>query len=318
MKFHHILFPIDFSERSRALNPQVEWLAARFGSRVTLLHVFEIPASWVWASEASYANMDCLNELRASAQRRLNEYAIRVPETRVTRVFAEGDAALQIVDWANEHDVDLLVMGTHGYGALEGFLLGSKTAKVLQNATCPVWTDSPRHPRPSDPDISRILCAIEMRDESIWLLRFADQLAQELGATVRLLHSVPEFETRPNRYFDFDLHRYLQESARVEIAKMQREAGTYFPVTISGLGISNAVTEAASEFGADLIVTGRGKAQKPFGRFQTHIYEIVRHAPCPVLSCSVSQLERTISFSDIKSFSKSRNDQQIPTSYPAS
>jgi len=318
MKFNHILFPIDFSERSRALNKQVEWLSARFGSRVTLLHVFEIPATWYAASEASYINMDCLNDLRDSAQQRLNEYAIKVQEARVERVFAGGDATFEIVDWANEHDVDLIVMSTHGYGALQGFLLGSKTARVLQSAMCPVWTDSPLHPRASDPDISRILCAVEMMDESIPLLRFTDRLAQELGATVRLVHSVPEIEMRPNRYFDFDLHRYLQESARVEIAKMQREAATEFPVTISGLGISNALSEAVSECGADLIVTGRGKAQNTLGRFQTHIYEIVRHAPCPVLSYSVNQPHRISSSPNLEHLSHSAADAQLPAGSPAS
>jgi len=292
MKFNHILFPIDFSGRNRALNRQVEWLAARFDSRVTLLHVFEIPATWYAAAEVSYISIEAFNEPRQSAQQHLNEYSIKVPETRLQRVLAEADTAAQIVNFVDEHDVDIIVMGTHGYGAMQGWLMGSVTAKVLHRATCPVWTDALLHSAPRDPSVSKILCAIETIDEAIPLLRFTDQLAQDLGATVRLIHSVPELQTRPNRYFDFDLHRYLMESARVDVAKMQREAGTEFPVTISGLEISNALSEAASEYGSDLILTGRGKAQKPLGRFQTHVYDIVRHAPCPVLSYSVDHLER--------------------------
>ena len=316
MKFNHILFPIDFSDRSRSLNRQVEWLAARFDSRVTLLHVFEIPAAWYAASEAFYVNMECFNELKEAAQQRLNGYAINVPEARVERILAEADAAGQIIGWAGEHDVDLIMMGTHGYGGLQGWLLGSVTAKVLHGARCPVWTDSLLHPQPRDPSISKILCAIEMIDETIPLLRFTDQLAQDLGATVRLIHSVPELETRPNRYFDFDLHRYLMESARVDIAKMQREAGTEFPVTISGLGISNALTEAASEYGGDLTVTGRGKAQKPWARFQSHVYDIVRHAPGPVLSYAADQLDRISSSCNVEHLSRSAADELLLTGSP--
>jgi nucleotide-binding universal stress UspA family protein len=52
MKFDRILFPVDFSESSRTLNAQVEWLAARFNSTVTLLHVFEIPSSWYGGADA--------------------------------------------------------------------------------------------------------------------------------------------------------------------------------------------------------------------------------------------------------------------------
>jgi nucleotide-binding universal stress UspA family protein len=289
MKFNHIVFATDFSQHSRALDKQVEWLAARFGSRVTLLHVFEIPAAWYGAPEVSFVNVDCV---RDSAERQLNDYALQITEARLERILREGDVAGQIMSWEHDHEVDLIVMGTHGYGALKGWFLGSVTAKLLHHAKCPIWTDSLLHAGRSSPAISKILCAVEMTDEAIPLLRFTKELAQEFRATVKLIHSVPELETRPNRYFDFDLHRYLIESARVEIAKLQRRAGTEFPLTVSSQGISSALTEAASEHGADLVVIGRGKAQQTLGTFQTHAYEIIRHAPCPVLSYSLNQQDR--------------------------
>ncbi|MBV8550619.1 MAG: universal stress protein [Acidobacteriaceae bacterium] len=313
MKFDHILFPIDFSERSRALNQQVEWLAARFGSRVTLLHVFEIPAAWYGACEASFVNMDCCDGLRASAEQRLKEYAIRIPEVCVERILCGGDAAAQIVNWAGGHAVDLIVMGTHGYGAFQGWILGSVTAKVLHRAVCPIWTDSLSHAQPSDPAITKILCAVEMTEEAIPLLRFTKQLAEEFGTTVRLIHSVPELETRPNRYFDFDLHRYLMESARVEITRMQRQAGTEFPLTISETGISKALAEAANEYGANLVVIGRGRAQKTFGRFQTHAHEVIQYAPCPVLSYSSTPQDRISSSCTAEHLSQSAGDERLLT-----
>jgi len=52
MKLDHILFPVDFSDHSRALNAEVAWLASRFRSQVTLLHVFEVPTSWYGGGEA--------------------------------------------------------------------------------------------------------------------------------------------------------------------------------------------------------------------------------------------------------------------------
>ncbi|HEX4227396.1 MAG TPA: hypothetical protein VHZ07_01915 [Bryobacteraceae bacterium] len=53
MRVENILFPIDFSVQSRAMNSDVEWLATHFNSRrVTLLHVFEVPASWYNGGEA--------------------------------------------------------------------------------------------------------------------------------------------------------------------------------------------------------------------------------------------------------------------------
>jgi nucleotide-binding universal stress UspA family protein len=316
MKFKHILFPTDFSERSRALNQQVEWLATQFSSQVTLLHVFEIPAAWYGGCEASFLSTDCFNGLRESAEQRLNEYAIKLPEARLERVLAQGDPGAEIMNWVNEHDVDLIMMGTHGCGALQGWILGSVTAKLLHRAVCPIWTDSLLQGTPNSPAISKILCAIEPTEEAVPLLGLTRELALEFGATVKLVHSVPELEARPNRYFDFDLHRYLMESARVEIAKLQRRAGTDFPLNVSGMGISNALAEAANERGADLVVIGRGKTQKAVGRFQTHAYEILRYAPCPVLSYSLNQRDRISSSCTVEHLDQCAADAPLPTGFP--
>jgi nucleotide-binding universal stress UspA family protein len=289
MKFDHILFPIDFSESSRLLNEQVEQLAACFGSRITLLHVFEMPALWYGISECSYINLDAFNAIRETTQKLLNDYSIHIPEPRVNRLMLEGNAAGQITAWAKENAVDLIIVATHGYGALEGLLLGSVTAKVLHAATCPVWTDSPVHPRASHSAITKIVCALEVTSEDLPLLQFTKQLAQRVGASVKLVHSVPETESRREEYFDSEFHKDLIASARVGIAALQEKAGTDFPLIISEAGIAKAIADTATGQEADLIVIGRGEAMKTFGRFRTHVHQITRHAPCPVLSYCLQQ-----------------------------
>jgi hypothetical protein len=57
MRIDHILFPVDFSDHSRALNPEVEWLSSHFHSRVTPLHVFEMPTGLPW--EAHWKCVQC-------------------------------------------------------------------------------------------------------------------------------------------------------------------------------------------------------------------------------------------------------------------
>jgi nucleotide-binding universal stress UspA family protein len=256
--------------------------------------------------------------VRESAERQLNDYQLNIPGDRLQRVVTSGDVTGEILYWADEHDVDLIAIGTHGYGALQGWLLGSVTAKILHSARCPVWTDSSSH-APRDPvAVSKILCAVELMNEAVPLLKFTNHLAQELGATVELIHSIPEIETRPNRYLDFDLHRYLMESARVELAKVQREAETSFPLTLSGIGISDALADAASDHGVDLVVIGRGKAQKTWGGFQTHAYEIIRYAPCPVLSYSLNQQDRISSSCNGEHLSQCAGDVPLLTGSPTS
>jgi nucleotide-binding universal stress UspA family protein len=122
MKIKHILFPVDFSESSHALIPEVEWVANKFDSDVTLMHVFEILIAWYGTVESPMMSPPCCEELRGSAKQRLLDYPIRLAENRVNRVFAEGDAAWNIKNWVEEHDVDLIMMGTHGYGSLRRLL----------------------------------------------------------------------------------------------------------------------------------------------------------------------------------------------------
>ena len=284
MKFDHILFPVDFSDHCRGLNPQVEWLASRFGSRVTLLHVFEIPASWYGTGEAPLLDPTCLREFVESQKRRLQEYKLNVPEDRIERILAEGSASWHITNWANEHAADLIVMGTRGLGNVRGLLMGSVTAKVLHDASCPVWTDALFHASRAEREYKSVVCAIDLTEEAGPLLKFANAIAHEFGAQAHLVHAVPAAETRPSKYFDFDLHSYLVDSARVAIAKMQRDAGTQFPVTVKACRIADAVSDAAAELKADLVIIGSGRTREVFGRLRTHAYQIIRDAPCPVLT----------------------------------
>ena len=132
--------------------------------------------------------------------------------------------------------------------------------------------------------ISNIVCALESGEETVPLLRFAKELAQQFGASVQVVHSVPGTESRPYRYFDMDLHNYLKECAAHSIAKAQTEAGTDFFVFVADGYIGQDAAMFAAEHQANLVVIGRGRSQELFGTLRTHSYDIIRQAPCPVLS----------------------------------
>jgi len=292
MKFKHILFPVDFSECSRSLTPEVEAVANRFEAKVTLLHVFEIPVTWYATGEAPLIDTECFEQFATSAKQRLLEYPIQLPADRVDRIIAEGDPAWNVRKWVEEHDVDLIMMGTHGYGAMRLLFLGSVAMKVLHHVECPVWTQAPREQEDTPFHIppSTIICALQLDDEAVPLLRFAKGLANEFGASVHISHSVPEMTARPYQYFDTDLHRYLLDSAAVKIGRYQNEAGTDFPVSISEGFVGHDTAKLASEHEADLVVVGRGRIQRAFGTLRTHSYEIIRQVSCPVLSYCGTQV----------------------------
>lgn len=285
MKIEHILFPVDFSDQSRAMNTEVEWVASRFNARVTLLHVFEVPVGWYGAGEPPIITHNDWIAFQAAEEKRLAEYTLQVPEHKLARVCLEGNAALQIVEYSDKNNVDLIVMSTHGYGPFHRLLLGSVAMKVLHDSDCRVWSHAPmRDAFHIQPGVSSILCSIGPWDDVVPLLRSVKDLANEFGAEVHLVHCVPEMESRPAKYFDYDLHTFQKTSAKNEIAKFQVEAETDFPLHVREGSIAHDIVELAADLHSNLIVIGRGKAQEKFGTVRTHAYEILRQARCPVLS----------------------------------
>jgi nucleotide-binding universal stress UspA family protein len=264
---------------------EVECLARQFGSRVTVLHVFEIPATWYGAAEAPTINVNCFQEYFNAAEDSLARFKLDLPEDRVDKIICEGDPSWLIANWAREHPTDLIMMGTRGFGRMQGLLLGSVAAKVIHDTPCPVWTDAnARVHRVFDKNIHAIVCAVDIDHETVSLMRFAKGVARLFSAELHIVHCIPEAQTRQHKYLDFDLHRYLLEGARIELTKLQREAGVQGELTISGGAVSKAIRNFAVEHKIGLIVLGRGASQQRFGQLRTHAYQIVHDAPCPVLS----------------------------------
>jgi nucleotide-binding universal stress UspA family protein len=293
MKFDRILFPVDFSDYSRKLNGEVEWLAQKFNSKVTLLHVFEIPSSWYGGADAPMLSGEDIVAFANDEKQRLQTYSIHIPESRVERVSLEGGAAWYIGNWTKEHTTDLVVMGTHGFGALRRMLLGSVAMKVLHDVDCPVWTHAAKaEASPDFENVSKIICPIELTEEAQPLLMFAKRTAERFGAQVHLLHVIPEQDVREYRYFDGDFQKRLAVMAEDEIARLQKEAGTDFEVSMTRGHIAHDAAELALNHNADLMLIGRGKARGVFGTLRSHTPDLIRLAPCPVLSYSAEWLAR--------------------------
>ena len=142
-----ILVPTDFSDASGAALDYARALAGAFGSALHLLHVVQDPYVQPWAAEAFGVSLaGVLERWEQDAHAQLEQL---VPEAErrahpvqcTTRV---GHPFVEILDYAQAHQVDLIVMGTHGRGPVAHVLLGSVTERVVRKAPCPVLTVRPR------------------------------------------------------------------------------------------------------------------------------------------------------------------------------
>lgn len=284
--FRQILFPVDFSEQSRALAPHVACMASRYRARVTMLHVIEIPAS-VDPGWPEYSGLIDFPAIIETQKQRLHSFLRSEFETvSTTRATLEGDPGRMIAEYADKEKFDLIMMPTHGYGPFRRFLLGSVTAKVLHDAHCPLWT-SAHLSEPSGPPTGyhNVLCGVDLTPKSLPLVQWAAQFCRERGAALKLVHAIPT--AKPTFGLDLEGDRFrssLIEMSHIELAKLQAEAGTKLETLVAGGDVASVIREAADEKHADLIIIGRGVMQETFGRLRTNVYAVVREAPCPVIS----------------------------------
>ena len=134
--FKRILVPHDFSETSEAAMKYATELARIFGARLYVLHV----------SDAARTEM--LTEFPPGPEEAMEdavrERLLKTVTARDKREFnphfelRRGAPPTEIVRYARERDIDLIVMGTHGRGLMAHAVMGSVTEKVVRNAACPV------------------------------------------------------------------------------------------------------------------------------------------------------------------------------------
>lgn len=148
LKLKSILLPTDFSEPAGVAVGHACTLADAFGAELHVLHVIHDYATEVPEFGMGLAFPGYLEHL-PERMKKLEEETLRQlrrvlpdhwPRKRVVLATWQGPPFLRIIEYAREHDSDLIVMGTHGRSALKHVLLGSVAERVVRQAPCPVLT----------------------------------------------------------------------------------------------------------------------------------------------------------------------------------
>ena len=142
LPIRRILFPTDFSEYAEHAWPYALTFAQEFGAEVHLLHVVAPPPR---LTEAYAVNFDpekmvktLTEEANASMDRTVE--AAKSWGLIFRREVRVGVDFREIIDYVAKHDIDLIVMATHGRTGLAHALLGSVAEKVVRKSPCPVLT----------------------------------------------------------------------------------------------------------------------------------------------------------------------------------
>lgn len=140
-----ILYPTDFSEYSMAALPYAVTLAQQNNAELYCLHVVEIPKEEYFTGDymvplsVPHVPQDkILRTARVRLDRFVSEHLSKVD--KVTPRVLTGTPFVEIIRYARDQFIDLIVIGTHGHSALAAMLLGTVAEKVVRKSPCPVLT----------------------------------------------------------------------------------------------------------------------------------------------------------------------------------
>ena len=278
-----ILFPTDFSPASSAALPFALELARVYGSTLLMTHVIASGPHRQGTGDAPPAPDD---RAWQDARHKLEEFA---GDERVAGIPCEilldgGDLADVIPEIIRGQAADLVVLGTHGRRGVSKLVLGSGAEKIYRSASCPVLTVGPKV-RTGEWSLRRILCPVDMVEDTQPYLQYALSLAEENQADFIVMQAVPMVPWQHRATVEVQMRERLER-----LLPRPAADGPQPHFLVRWEHPAEAVLLAAAEWDADLIVMGVRRARA--ARFSVHLpwpvaSEVVSRAPCPVLTVRV-------------------------------
>lgn len=273
--YDRILVPTDGSAVAERAGDYAVTLADQFNAGLDLVHVSESGRKTDDQRPFS-AIVDAASE------------AGLAPETDV--VEAKEEVHQSIINYAQENDSDVIVMGTHGRTGVNRFLLGSVAEQTLRESPVPVVTV--HEDTRVDADIERVLVPTDGSEGAKAATEHAIDLARETGAT---LHGLSVIES--------GLSRAAEETAEEALDTVRtaaEQAGLETVETATRRGrVHQEIAGYTSEMGIDCVVMGtHGRTGLRRYLLGSATERTVRFSPVPVVSVKPRRVTATVEFLD--------------------
>lgn len=279
LQIRRILVPTDRSARAERAYVSAAEFAARYGAEIRVVHVSGpdavdvLPVTWD----------DLADDIRLPAGH--DPLTGPIPVEQIDDVHASP--ALALLDYARDHSVDLVVMGTAGRRGFARLFLGSVAEEVVQSADLPVLTVPCHDAVQGGP----VLLPVDFSAGSHEAILHGKALAADRGVALHVVHVV-EWPMSPLPYVgnlgrpslsavlegaQRDLETFVAEAVGPGVATTVR--------SLSGRSVPRSIAAYAREVGAGLVVL-YSHQRKGLDRFiMGSVSEgVVRVATCPVLT----------------------------------
>lgn len=284
-KLNHILAATDFSECSHHALQQAAAIARLHGSDLLVVHA--IPPQPMIQNAMEPAAWE-LGDVRAQARAEITkpEMVDLLSGVPHLTTIEHGDLQDVLARLVQEHDISLVVVGTHGRSGFKKLLIGSLAEKIFRTTECAVLTVGPAEPAAllTHGKFESVLFATDFSHGSMQALPFAAGFAKESQARLTLLHVVEDSSVTA-----LYMHKQLMEEAgnRLEEIAASLAIGSERKIA-TGLPIDE-ILRAAESAKADLIVMGVHKSRGLGARAAAHLpwtiaQSVACRAKCPVLT----------------------------------
>lgn len=261
-KIDKILVPTDFSEHSKNAAEVGAHLAKKYGAELYIMHSVDIPVYEENHRFTSYQDIPEGIFFMKLAKKRFNEFLDNsfFEGVRVVEVLQMQNTINAIINQAEEHGIDLIVMGSKGASGIRELFVGSTTERIIRSAKCPVLTIKDRH---KDFDIENIIFASEFDEKAQHSFSNAMEYTKVFDAKYHLLKVVtpknfePSTETiKAIRKFadkfdmnDYDIEVYNDHSVEEGVLNYMSEnkGGLLVMPTHARKGISHLIFGSITE-----------------------------------------------------------------------
>jgi nucleotide-binding universal stress UspA family protein len=281
----NVLFATDFSESSNHALPYALGLASYYKAKLSVVHVIDPTSYQFFASAESWpAMLECAQEFEKQNTKELKAQLTGVPHQLLSPTGDITDVILRLI---HDHQIDLLVLGTHGRHGLKKIFLGSIAEEIFRSSPIPVITVGPTVPeRTNLVRWNRLVFATDLSDESLAAFPHALSLAQEHRALLTILHVLAKPNAGTTVDCEPDTSFVFRRMKELVPAESLLYLAPHYAVEFGD--VPEQIVQYSAENGTDLIILGIRAPQRSLGSVthfaNTTAQQIIANASCPVLT----------------------------------
>ncbi len=276
--FHvnRILIPTDFSETGLLAIEHGTFMAKLFRAELHLLHVLEVNEYSFDIPEPilRFSNLEAVQGIAAKKMEDTAEGIYKESGIKPVALCTTGKIAREVVDYADENKIDLIIMGTHGASGFEEYFIGSNAHKIVNQANCPVISVQTHAKKLG---FTNIVLPIDDAIHSRQKVDYAIELAKKYTSKIHILGLLETTEDNEEGKFNIKIDA-VEEAIKKAGLPLSRKI-------IKGDHLAAEALKYSKEINADLIVIMTDHESKLTGMYMgPFAKQIVNHSRIPVMS----------------------------------